>query len=134
MSATGTSYALVGALGTTATNYGQVSMTVTLVRLWPDGYQADSVMDFVDWDHGCFSVDNDHPFLVAAGAVAAGRRVPVTVWSTVELEWELNQIDIGLYRTLFYCIPRLAILRHRLVPDNYLVELWLAAEQKALAT
>ena len=103
----------------------------TLVRLWPRGYQADSVMDFVDWDNGRFTVDNDHPFLAAADAVGH-QHLPVTVWSTFELEWELDQIDIGRCRTTFHCLPRRAVLRRRLVPDYYLVELWLGAEQKEI--
>jgi hypothetical protein len=102
-------------------------MPLTLVRIWHNGYAADPLMTFVAWENGQFAVDNDHPFITAIPAVGR-RNVPVTVWATDELEWELDRVDTYWDCSVFRCIPRVEVLRARLLSDDYLVGLWLTAE------
>lgn len=97
-----------------------------LVRLW-DHTWTETASGFVQWHNG-FSVGLEHEL------AAPLRRLQThdwtfTVYSTDELVWKVDKFTIKDERIRVICQPFLEVTRKSLLPDDYLVDLWLEAER-----
>lgn len=99
-----------------------------LVRLW-DATWTEAASGFVVWHTGFFWVDLDHPIAEPVRA-RMSHDWTFTVYSTDELVWKLSKWSIEDGRIKIWCTPFLTVTRDALRSDDYLIELWLAAERK----
>ena len=101
---------------------------LTLIRYWKDGFGEDPVNAFVDnWINGRFSIALDH---VLADLLQYPSHAVLTVWETEELQWHVDTVESRVDSIIVTCVPHLTFLRRCLISDDYLIETWLAAEDK----
>jgi hypothetical protein len=108
-----------------------MNRALTLVRFW-ENYDdcTESVNVFVHWKDGSFLLPVEYPLARYLIKNVGRRECRLTVYSTDELEWVVDQVDTDIHEVSVNCIPRLKRLRHAVISDDYLVEMWLDAEKR----
>ena len=107
-----------------------IERPLTLVRVW-NGYQEELASAWVQWEGCGFSLPSGNPLgrLLFEYAHLDAHRL--TVYSTEELLWVIREVNVGGSGTYdVYCEPFIDRLRKSLLSDDYLVWLWLDAEQR----
>lgn len=93
-----------------------------LIRVWdnerkPIGYCVEAF-------DGTFTVHEDHLLAMALKSFSDSPSTTVTVLSTDEVEWHVNQVSWGHSRGLVevQCVPHSAHLREILLTDEWFLE------------
>lgn len=104
-------------------------MIGTLVRFWENGLQNEVATAWVDWEDGWFHLNADSELGDRVFDAAVKQDLLLTVYSTEELVWTVSSTEVRWGYQTVHCVPWLTRLKHSLVSDDYMVHLWLKAEE-----